>query len=533
MAEQHRPEPAQPPALDALQQWQRVSPIALLYLALRLFKAIFGNIGYLAPALIVMYQGIQQQPRAFMLGVLALMLLLTGIAVLRYLAFRFRVNGDTIEIRSGVLHKAQLNLPFNRIQNVRLLQPVYYQPTGHLCVQLDTAGSKQQEAQLAALPQVLAHKLQQAIYAKRQLVLVTSPAAQAEDNAELNETGVADDAASSLNAEETLLCTRSVRDLVLYGISNNRIILVLALSAPFYNQLSKMVSAQLPRLGLDLSHWFNPAQQSWFSVGLAIFAVALLIMLVITLFSIALSVIGFYQFRLVRQHDRYIRRSGLFTRHEISMTHSRLQWIKLQQDWLDKLLGRCNLYYEQVQAPMAAAQEQAGHSKIMVPALSADAARDLLQEAYPQQQLADTAFAGVNWRHMLAALVFICLPLLLLSQLLLRQESPLLATLSLLPQALLVWVLIQRWRRFGYAMDTSFLYLRRGVVGNDYYCVPLHKLQQVSLRQHWFMRRARLQHLQLVFASGSLTIPYMPAADAQLIANYALYKAQASGKGWM
>mgnify|MGYP002619525610 CR=1 FL=1 len=509
--------------LHTLQQWQRVSPIALLYFCLRLIKAVFGNMAYLAPTLLVFYQGIKRYPGYFALALLAMLALLLTIALLRYLAFRFRVTGETVEIRSGVLRKKQLNLPFSRIQNVRLQQPLYYRPTGHLCLQLDTAGSNQQEAQLAALPKALATELQQAIYAVQQQSAL--PAADPKQPAQPE--------AVKTTSDERLLCRRSVGDLVLYGISNNRVMLALGLAAPFYNQLTQILGDLFQRLGLDIGHWFNPEQQSWFWLGLAVLALTMLIMLLITLFSIAASVLSYYQFRLVRSEDRYIRRSGLLTRHEISMKPSRLQWIRLQQDWLDKVFGRYNLRYEQVQAPMSAAQSHAEHGKIMVPALYPSEAQQLLSEAYPDQQLHKVSFRPVNWRFVLPSLLLFWLPALAISQWALRPDDALLANLLLPLFALILGLLVLRWRRFGYATDDHFLYLRRGVIGVDYFCVPLYKLQQVSRQQHWLMRRAKLRHLQLVFASGSLSIPYMPAEDAEHIANDALYQAQSSGKGWM
>ncbi|MCC5851466.1 MAG: PH domain-containing protein [Alkalimonas sp.] len=526
--------PVRPEAqLQSLTHWQRVSPIALLYFAFRLFKGVFGNLAYLAPALLVFYQGIKREPGYFALGLLLLMTALLLIALLRYLAFRFRVHGDTVEIRSGVLRKTQLNLPFSRIQNVRLLQPLYYRPSGHLCLQLDTAGSRQQEARLAALPNALATELQQAIYATQRQQGASTENTSTVVPASEPDTTVGHSVATD-QPEEQLLCQRSVGDLVLYGISNNRLLLALGLAAPFYNRITELVSELLRRLGLDVAHWFNPEQQSWFWLGLAVLALTLMIMLLITLFSIAASVLSYYGFRLTRSEKRYIRRSGLFTRHEISMRPSRLQWLQLQQDWLDKVFGRCNLHYEQVQStPMAAAQGHASQGKIMVPSLPPAQAAALMTEAMPGQNSAGITFSGVNWRFLLPSVLLFWLPALAFSQWALQPDDALLANLLLPVFVLLLGLLLLRWRRFGYAMDEQYFYLRRGVIGVDYYCLPLYKLQQLSRQQHWLMRRAGLMHLQLVFASGSLTVPYMTAQDADKIANTLLYHTQSSGKGWM
>lgn len=521
MLENHSTQAAPASSLNVLQQWQRVSPIALVYFCLHLLKGIFSNVSILAPLLLLFYKGIQRSPGYFMLALGVLIIVIATIGMMQYLAFRFRVSEDTVEIQSGLLRKKQLNLPFNRIQNVRLLQPLYYRFSNHLCVVLDTAGSNQQEARLAALPNNLAEALQQAIYIQHVAV------SHSEANDDLTSQ------TTELVSDEALLCTRSISDLILYGISNNRAILVMGFAAPFYVPITNILDQQLQRFGIDASQWFNYEQQSWFWFGLAVIATTLVILLIITLFSIAASVLTYYHFRLLRTHDRYIRRSGLLTRHEISMKRSRLQWMHLQQDGLDKAFGRCHIHYEQIVSPLAAVQGEGQHGKIMVPALTPAMAQQLLQDVYPSNQLAVVQFNPINWRYILPGLVLICLPLLVASQVFFWPTAPSLAYLSIGVVMVIAALQILRWRRFGYAMDAEYFYLRRGLIGIDYFCVPLHKLQQLKVSQHSFMQRAGLRHLHLVCAAGNLTVPYMPAQAAYDIANYALYQVQASHRSWM
>ncbi len=515
-----QPQPASP--LLTLQHWQRVSAIALVYFSLGLFKTVFGNISYLAPMLLVFYQGIQRYPGYFAIALVGVALILTVLGFLYYWTFRFRITADSVEIHSGVLRKKQLNLPFHRIQNVRLLQPLYYRFTDQVCVVLDTAGSNEQEATLAALSRPLAEALQQAIYHAKVAVPAESAAAVTQGGT-----------SPPVAVEGDLLCERSVKDLIYYGISNNRVMLVLGLAAPFYNPITTWVVDALQGFGVDPDQWLTAHAQSWFWLGLAALALTMFIMLVITLASITFSVLSYYQFQLWQYGDRYFRRSGLLTRHEISMQISRLQWFKIQQDWLDKLLGRCNVHYEQVQTALSEYQESAEHGKIMVPALEQEQVWALLNGVYPDNQLQHCSFNSVNWRYLLAPLICFCLPLCLLSQYVFLFTAPHYALLSALGVLGLVLLFVLRWRRFGYAFDASYLYVRQGVIGVDYYCVPIFKLQQLTTHQHGLMIKAGLQHLSLSYAAGSLTIPYMPVEDAQRIANYSLYQAERSHTSWM
>jgi len=99
--------------------------------------------------------------------------------------------------------------------------------------------------------------------------------------------------------------------------------------------------------------------------------------------------------------------------------------------------------------------------------------------------------------------------------------------------AWLLLLIVLRWWRWGYDLDEQFLYVRKGLIGVDHYCVPVFKVQQVQYRQSWLLERHGLCHLTLVFASGALKIPFVPWADAQVIFNYSLYQAESSGKSWM
>ncbi|UOG93975.1 MAG: PH domain-containing protein [Candidatus Thiothrix sulfatifontis] len=85
--------------------------------------------------------------------------------------------------------------------------------------------------------------------------------------------------------------------------------------------------------------------------------IALLVVVITGLLSVAGAMLSFFDYSLVQRGERYIQRCGLFTRHEVSMKLSRLQWVQLQQSWLDRVFGRCNVHFEQIQAPRADSAE--------------------------------------------------------------------------------------------------------------------------------------------------------------------------------
>jgi putative membrane protein len=501
-------------------QWQRVSPIAILYFAMALLRFFMSQFVYLIPPFILLFNRIKDNPGLAIGLISGLLLLIISSAILKFYYFQYRLSAGTVEIRSGVISKKYLNLPFNRIQNIKLEQPIFYRPADYVCLQLDTAGSVQQEARLVALSRPFAEALKQHILEFREHA--TQSSAPIDASTELT-------SATSETAEQ-LLNQRRLSDLIIHGISNNRIWLFLGLAAPFYNQLADRIFDLLLKAGIDLPAMFDPTEQSWLVIGLYALSLTMLIMLLLTLFSIMGSVLSFYGYTLHKKQDNYIRRSGLLTRHEVSMRLSRLQWVALKRDWLDMLLGRVNLNFEQINGQQQFATEQ----KIMVPSVTPSEAANLLTDVYPDNQLSSRVFYNISRRFIWRNVGLFWLPAAVIGPVMLwLQNQPQLAVLSIIPLALWALLIVMRWYRYGYAQDSTYYYLRRGYFGVDYYCFAKHKLQQVQFKQSWLMRRSGLCSIKLIMASGALEIPFMLEADGRALLEQGLWQLHCSKKAWM
>jgi putative membrane protein len=107
-------------------QWQRTSPIALLYFSVKFIYLLATNLLYIAPGILLGYQHIAANPHIWFPILASVFLLIALATFLSFYYFKYRLADDHIEIRSGVFSKTHLNLPFERIQNVKLEQPIYY-----------------------------------------------------------------------------------------------------------------------------------------------------------------------------------------------------------------------------------------------------------------------------------------------------------------------------------------------------------------------------------------------------------------------
>ena len=94
-------------------------------------------------------------------------------------------------------------------------------------------------------------------------------------------------------------------------------------------------------------------------------------------------------------------------------------------------------------------------------------------------------------------------------------------------------LVVLRWKRWGIATDSNFIYIRKGLIGVDYYCFPTYKLQQTQFKQNLLMKKRKLATVKFVLASGSLKVPMIHEELAYKLINEGLTKVESCDKSWM
>ncbi|WP_371873374.1 PH domain-containing protein [Shewanella algae] len=205
--------------------WHSLSPWAIISFSLTSLKHFLSNGYALVP---ILYTGWQQGFDSVWLP-LALALTLIVIfahGLLSWRKFRYRLTRGQLEVHSGALFKRKVELPIDRIQNVRLEQPFYFKPLrlGNLIV--ETAGSAKDEACLSAVTQAQAESL------RRQLM----KRADTDENAP-----------TSAPPNSRLLVKKSLAKLALFGLYQNNFVWFAVIAGPVLSQLE---GSQLMELGL-------------------------------------------------------------------------------------------------------------------------------------------------------------------------------------------------------------------------------------------------------------------------------------------
>lgn len=518
----------------ASDEWCRVSPIAILYFFIKsLFFFINNFLIYSLPIFAFNFQKAKDNILLLAAGSLVLTAIFLIGAVLRYLFYFYRLSADRVEIKQGVLQKSHLDLPFGKIQNVKIIQPFYYRFSDFAIIELDTAGSAQKEANIVAIRLPLAESFKSKVQSLVRTSTSTDTAAH-----EHADPGVVSD-----ESQEIILNKRSIQDLIIHGITNNRVWIFLGFLAPFYNAIAENTGDILAVIGLDIASYLNYESLSIGIFLLHVFSLVMLVMLVIIAFSIVGAIFVFYDYRLSKREYRYIRRSGLFTKHEVSMKMSRIQRAVQRQDWLDVLIGRVNLSFEQNSAGVVNTNQSNqinSASKLIVPSVTPQEADELTADVFDVKALSQMPYERISPRYIIRLLLFpglllFFIPLLFGSIILSNDASNAISVALGLAGALLLitCACTLRWYRWGYTFDQQYVYLKKGFFGRDFIVFPISKIQQTKFTQTPFMRKADLATVKFVLASGGVMVPYLEKSKVTAVIDAALEVCARDKPAWM
>jgi putative membrane protein len=229
---------------------------------------------------------------------------------------------------------------------------------------------------------------------------------------------------------------------------------------------------------------------------------------------------------------------GLLTRHEVHVEKSRIQSIALRQDWLDHLLGRCNVLFEPVthepvgnRDPAAAAAQG---KRILVPSVRMREVGRVTDEVlHVRPQALSYTPASKRLFYKLAgsfAVIYAAYLALAIVLALSRQvwwPAAVVAAIWTLHTALMY----MSWKRKGLAIDGDIVVVRSGIIGINYAIFSALKLQRVTRVQSLLLRPRLLSTLVFNTASTSARMPYLDTRFAHSVMDYCLYAVESRSQG--
>jgi putative membrane protein len=381
-------------------------------------------------------------------------------------------------------------------------------------VRVQTGSGNEAEATLSAVPLAALEEMRAHVFARRQ-----PAAAGAEDAAPA--------AREASRPEARPLLTLNARELVLYGVIENRGLLVIAAAFGLLweagatgGAVERLIGDEAAARGAIrsiLRMAFGTAEMSLRAL-FVVPALVLAFLLVSRLFSIGWALIKLHGFRLGRAGEDLRTEYGLLTRVSATVPLRRIQTVTVREGLLHRLFRRASVRVSTA-GGVGLNQSQA-QREWLAPVVHRDAVAALLSEILPGLTL-----DAVTWEHvhprafrraikgrLVAAAIVTALAYWLLGR----------PGLAVAPIALVLAIAAARLyvRHLGWAIVGDTILFRRGAFSRFVTIVRFAKIQAVELYESPFDRRTAMTRLRVDTAGGGLTggqvdVPFVPRDRAR------------------
>ncbi|MDH5830586.1 PH domain-containing protein [Luteimonas sp. M1R5S18] len=469
-----------------------------------LFVLIGSVRQFLVPLLVLVIfggrreDGVQLAVAGVAVAVLALL------AVWRYFTYRYRIEGDSLFIRSGLLERSLRQVPFSRIHNVELRQTLLHRLFGVAEVTLESAGGSKPEAQMRVLRMGEALALERLIRHRGHAAGDATAQAPEED-------------------AQTLLALPTA-EIVRLGLVSNRGMIVVGAALALASQV---MQDNLFRRAFDFVRGEASGYVASFDCGgpslaLAAIALVLLALALLRVFSVLLALVRYHGFRLQAHGRRLTVERGLLARVRSSVSRRRIQAWTLRESVLHRLFRRRSLAID-----TAGAQLQGGEGgQSREPPELAPIATPAACDALLQDLLADAAWPPRDWQplHPRAWLRLwlgdLVVAALLAAALCWHFGAWGLLGLLWLPWG--GWLALRHARFAGWHVDARLVAVREGWWSRHWRFAEIDKLQALQLRQSPLDRRFGMASVWLDTAgagaaSPPLRVRHLPEAQARML----------------
>ncbi|QYJ74671.1 PH domain-containing protein [Shewanella sp. FJAT-52076] len=487
------------------ENWQSLSPWSVVSFTLGTARQVLTQGYALIPIVFTGWKQGFDSPLVISVALLVLLGILT-FALVQYATYRFRPGSHKLEVRRGLFFKRKDELPLDKIQNVRLDQPFYFKPLLLCTLVVETAGSRKDEVQIAAMP------MSDAMALKSHLLQKPAEAVTHQEE-----------------QTDSLLLERGGKPLFLFGLYHNNFVWFMVFAGSIMGQLP--VETWFESLGLNTFLRIESQGPLWGT--LSVIALILLGYLCFALISVMFAFLKYYPYRLKLGAESTLERTGGILAHQQdALAMKRIQLVEFNQPPIARLLKRWTVFFRQVQG-----HEVEQHLKLplLIPSVTPDELPPLFAQlkALPGKDSLPPSVHELRPIHsgwLKRRLAFFWLPALL--TMLISRE------LVVMEFALTVAILgsIGLWLRFkhwGYRHDDTLVWQRTGLLGQSLKRVPLYKVQHVSLLQSPGQRKKGLATLELGLASGKIYLPWIPYSEARTIALAALTQLDKHRGNWI
>ena len=316
--------------------------------------------------------------------------------VYRYISLRYRLDAEELVVTEGMFFKNERHIPFQRIQNIDLVEGVLARLLKVAEVRVETASGSEPEAVFKVLSRQDVERLRASLVASRDAGDASPPEV---------ELPPVDEEASMAGHR---LVALTPGDIMRLGFDPGRGMAIVAVAWGLLWEFDVFDRFD----AYDRMRSVYEDLPSTFAVAVGVTATVLGFAALVMLLSLVWAVQRFHGYELRREEDQFRIRCGLFTRLAASIPRSRVQRVKVKQSPFLRAMGRATIQVRT--AGGGGATEQAALSRQWfvpiarfeeVPALLGEIDRDFDFDAIAWRPLAPKAGHRMRKRALLGALI--------------------------------------------------------------------------------------------------------------------------------
>lgn len=498
------------------EQPRRQSSIAILFILGRVFRILLRQLWVVI--LVIIFNPKKKVFTGFTLGLLVIAAIGSITSIISYFRKYYYIKDGELILEKGVLRKAKVAVPLERIQSVNFKQSILHQAFDVVSIEIDTAGSAGKEFSLEAIGKKEAEALRAFVETKKSVE--KTPIDPLFDETTTIEKPIEKTAPQ-------LLFQLSLFDLVKIGVSQNHFRTAGIIMVFFLGFMDDVEEALDLKLTDRIEKFLNVAEETeiwtYLLIGVPFF---LTVSFLLTLFR---TVFQYFSLHFWRTENGFKMDSGLFTKEEVSANLQKIQFVRWDSSPLKRLFKMIT-----VQLPQAASI-QAGkkQSSTIIPGCYENHLTDIRATYFPEENTLEETEHGVHWRIMLR-MFFIqgVFPMILL----------MLMTYSWLDTKIWIWLLwlpAAAWLSYQYYLNWKWhvseegIRTSWGVLNQHRILLQWYKVQSVTISQNYFLRRRGLANLILYTAAGAVKVPYVDEQKAKAVQDFVLYKVETDERKWM
>ena len=466
--------------------------------------------------------------------ILGILLIEVPIRYSQYKRYRYQVRSDEIVIRRGVFNRRERRIPFDRVQNMDLVQTPLQRMLGVGTLYFETAGGREAEATM----RVLALEEVDSI---RERVSDKGKAVEADEQSQ-----------SEASEDDGLLLRLSPAELVKLGLVRNQVLLFFGALAALAGQANLIDWGELLRANA-LGDWvFSSQLQATLESGAGVdallrsaaglllaFAVMVGILILVYALSVAFTFLRYQGFRLRIDYekDRGLQRTdeqgrlhaqfGLAMKVNLTTPPARIQRLRIRDGLRLRLLDRRMIRMETAGAENLAEPGAvsgviiSGVRNWLAPLIPTQDVPRLIRHAMPEASIEGQDWQKISPRALMRRLRSRLSLMLIVCAILALAVSPWLLILIAFAAPLLYFQVARYVSSRSYEAGKDVLQWRKGWWRRELTLLPYSRIQAVGLKQSPLDRRFGMATLLVDAAatgSAAVKIRYLDIFKANQLA---------------